>query len=76
MYYVIARDNGRYITESADTASAADFVDTESADNIDYATYIKDRLNDVGITDVVITAEVNIQEEEAKFYGKKETNIL
>lgn len=62
MYYVIARDNGRYITEVAD--------------NIDYATYIKDRLNDVGITDVVITAEVNIQEEEAKFYGKKETNIL
>lgn len=62
MYYVIARDKGRYITELAD--------------NIDYATYIKDRLNDVGITDVVITAEVNIQEEEAKFYGKKETNIL
>ena len=62
MYYVIGRDSGRYITESAD--------------NIDYATYIKDRLNDVGITDVVITAEVNIQEEEAKFYGKKETNIL
>lgn len=62
MYYVIARDKGRYITEVAD--------------NIDYATYIKDRLNDVGITDVVITAEVNIQEEEAKFYGKKETNIL
>lgn len=62
MYYVIARDKGRYITESAY--------------NIDYATYIKDRLNDVGITDVVITAEVNIQEEEAKFYGKKETNIL
>ena len=62
MYYVIARDKGRYITEYAD--------------NIDYATYIKDRLNDVGITDVVITAEVNIQEEEAKFYGKKETNIL
>ena len=62
MYYVIGRDRGRYITEAAD--------------NIDYATYIKDRLNDVGITDVVITAEVNIQEEEAKFYGKKETNIL
>ena len=62
MYYVIARDKGRYITKSAD--------------NIDYATYIKDRLNDVGITEVVITAEVNIQEEEAKFYGKKETNIL
>ena len=62
MYYVIARGKGRYITESAD--------------NIYYATYIKDRLNDVGITDVVITAEVNIQEEEAKFYGKKETNIL
>lgn len=62
MYYVIGRDRGRYITESSD--------------NIDYATYIKDRLNDVGITDVVITAEVNIQEEEAKFYGKKETNIL
>ena len=62
MYYVIARDKVRYITEAAD--------------NIDYATYIKDRLNDVGITDVVITAEVNIQEEEAKFYGKKETNIL
>lgn len=62
MYYVIARDKGRYITEVAD--------------NIDYATYIKDRLNDVGITEVVITAEVNIQEEEAKFYGKKETNIL
>ena len=62
MYYVIGRDRGRYITESAG--------------NIDYATYIKDRLNDVGITDVVITAEVNIQEEEAKFYGKKETNIL
>lgn len=62
MYYVIARDKGRYITEVAD--------------NIDYATYIKDRLNDVGITEVVITAEVDIQEEEAKFYGKKETNIL
>lgn len=62
MYYVIARDKDRYIAESAE--------------NIDYATYIKDRLNDVGITDVVITAEVNIQEEEAKFYGKKETNIL
>lgn len=62
MYYVIARDNGRYITEAAD--------------NIDYATFIKDMLNDVGITEVVITAEVNIQEEEAKFYGKKETNIL
>ena len=62
MYYVIARGKGRYITEAAD--------------NIDYATYIKDRLNDVGITEVVITAEVNIQEEEAKFYGKKETNIL
>ena len=62
MYYVIGRDRGRYITESAD--------------NIDYATDIKDRLNDVGITEVVITAEVNIQEEEGKFYGKKETNIL
>ena len=62
MYYVIGRDRGRYITESADT--------------IDYATYIKDRLNDVGITDVVITAGVHIQEEEAKFYGKKEASIL
>ena len=62
MYYVIGRDRDRYITESAY--------------NIDYATYIKDSLNAVGITDVVITAEVNIQEEEAKFYGKKETNIL
>ena len=62
MYYVIAKDKDRYITESAY--------------NIDYATYIKDSLNAVGITDVVITAEVNIQEEEAKFYAKKETNIL
>lgn len=44
------------------------FKFTERAKTIDEAKFIKDRLGDVGITDVYITKPVNIKEEERKYY--------
>lgn len=44
------------------------FKFTERAKDIDEAKFIKDRLGDVGITDVYITKPVNIKEEERKYY--------
>lgn len=41
---------------------------TEVAGNIDEATFIKDRLNDLGVDEVYITKEVNIEEEENSYY--------
>ena len=44
------------------------FKFTERAKTIDEAIFIKDRLGDVGITDVYITKPVNIKEEQRKYY--------
>lgn len=41
---------------------------TEVAANIDEATFIKDRLNDLGVDEVYITKEVNIEDEENSYY--------
>lgn len=41
---------------------------TEVVDNIDEAKFIKDRLNDTSIIEVYITKEVDIAEEEKRYY--------
>lgn len=51
------------------------FKFTERAKTIDEAKFIKDRLGDVGITDVYITKPVNIKEEERKYYENVQKNI-
>lgn len=51
------------------------FKFTERAKNIDEAKFIKDRLGDVGITDVYITKPVNIKEEERKYYENVQKDI-
>lgn len=42
---------------------------TETASNIDEAKFVKDRLNDIGVSEVYITKEVDIGEEEANYYA-------
>ncbi len=51
------------------------FKFTERAKDIDEAKFIKDRLGDVGITDVYITKPVNIKEEERKYYENIKKDI-
>nr|DAH26621.1 MAG TPA: hypothetical protein [Caudoviricetes sp.] len=51
------------------------FKFTERAKTIDEAKFIKDRLGDVGITDVYITKPVNIKEEERKYYENIKKDI-
>ena len=43
---------------------------TEVAKNIDEAKFVKDRLNDIGISEVYITKEVDIEAEEKRYYEK------
>ena len=43
---------------------------TETASNIDEAKFVKDRLNDIGISEVYITKEVDIEAEEKCYYEK------
>ena len=45
----------------------------EILSNIDEATFVKDRLNDMGIDEVYITKEVDIVEEEKNYYASLET---
>lgn len=42
---------------------------TETASNIDEAKFVKDRLNDIGVSEVYITKEVDIGVEEANYYA-------
>lgn len=51
------------------------FKFTERAKTIDEAIFIKDRLGDVGITDVYITKPVNIKEEQRKYYENVQKDI-
>ena len=51
------------------------FKFTERAKTIDEATFIKDRLGDVGITEVYITKPVNIKEEQLKYYKNVQKDI-
>lgn len=51
------------------------FKFTEKAKTIDEATFIKDRLGDVGITEVYITKPVDIEEEQRKYYENVQKNI-
>lgn len=51
------------------------FKFTERAKTIDEATFIKDRLGDVGITDVYITKPVNIEEEQREYYENVQKKI-
>ena len=41
---------------------------TETAKNIDEAKFLKDRLGDIGVTEVYITKPVDIEVEERNFY--------
>lgn len=41
---------------------------TERVSNIDEAKFVKDRLNDTGISEVYITKEVDIEAEEIRYY--------
>lgn len=51
------------------------FKFTETAKTIDEATFIKDRLGDVGISEVYITKPVDVEEEQRKYYEAVQKNI-